>query len=64
MSNPELLRQMMESPMMQNLMSNPEALQGLLTSNPQIQQLMEVANTTPTPHYFISLSLSLSLSVA
>ena len=42
MNNPELLRQMMESPMMQNLMSNPEALQTLLTSNPQIQQLMEV----------------------
>lgn len=42
MSNPELFRQMMESPMMQNLMSNPEALQTLLTSNPQIQQLMEV----------------------
>ena len=42
MSNPELMQQMMESPLMQNLLANPDNLQSMLTSNPQIQQLMEV----------------------
>ena len=27
---------------MQNVLADPEVLQGMLTSNPQIQQLMEV----------------------
>ena len=42
MSNPELMQQLMESPLMQNLLANPDTLQTMLTSNPQIQQLMEV----------------------
>ena len=42
MSNPELLQQIMESPMMQSFMSNPDTLQQMITSNPQMQQLMEV----------------------
>lgn len=42
MSNPELMQQLMESPLMQNFLADPDALQGMLTSNPQIQQLMEV----------------------
>lgn len=41
MSNPEMLRQMMENPVVQQLMSNPEYVRTLLTSNPQMQQLME-----------------------
>ena len=41
-------------------MSNPDALQSVLTTNPQIQQLMEVWLTTPTydVHYFGSLFLA------
>ena len=42
MSNPELMQQLLESPLMQNVLADPEVLQGMLTSNPQIQQLMEV----------------------
>lgn len=49
MSNPELLQQMMESPMMQSLMSNPDSLQRMLTTNPQIQQLMEVCPIESPP---------------
>ncbi|KAI1301779.1 Ubiquilin-1 [Halotydeus destructor] len=41
MNNPEMVRQMMDSPLVQNLMSNPDTLRGMLTSNPQMQQLME-----------------------
>ena len=42
MSNPEMLRQMMDNPFVQQLMNNPEYLRTILTSNPQMQQLMEV----------------------
>ena len=42
-SHPEMMQQLMESPMIQNFLSNPDALQAVLTSNPQMQQLMEVS---------------------
>lgn len=41
MSNPEMLRQMMENPLVQNLMSNTDYVRTILTSSPQMQQLME-----------------------
>ncbi|XP_040572142.1 ubiquilin-1 isoform X1 [Lepeophtheirus salmonis] len=41
LSNPNMMRQIMSSPVTQNLMSNPEIMRGLIQSNPQIQQLME-----------------------
>lgn len=41
MSNPEMLRQMFENPLVQSLMSNTDYFRTLLTSNPQMQQLME-----------------------
>lgn len=41
MNNPEMVRQMMDNPLVQNLMSNPDYIRTLLTSNPQMQQLME-----------------------
>lgn len=41
MSNPDMLRQMMENPLIQDLMSNTDYVRTLLTSNPQMQQLME-----------------------
>ncbi|XP_043247176.1 ubiquilin-4-like [Amphibalanus amphitrite] len=39
--NPEMLQQMMDNPMVQNMMSNPDVMRQLMQSNPQMQQLME-----------------------
>ncbi|MCL4138180.1 UNVERIFIED_CONTAM: hypothetical protein GTU68_060138, partial [Idotea baltica] len=41
MNNPELMRQMMDNPLVQQLMYNPDYLRAVLTSNPQMQQLMD-----------------------
>ena len=42
MQNPEMLRQMMENPFVQQMMSNPDVMRQLMTSNPQMRDLMEV----------------------
>ncbi len=42
LSNPDTLRQMMDNPLVQSLMSNPDYMRQILTSNPQMQQLLEV----------------------
>lgn len=44
MANPEMLRQLMESPLIQGIMNNPEIIRSMLNANPQIQQLLEVKN--------------------
>ncbi|CAG7818393.1 unnamed protein product [Allacma fusca] len=41
MSNPEALRQIMDSPFVQQIMSSPDVIRTMLSANPQIQQLME-----------------------
>lgn len=41
MNNPDMLRQMMDNPMVQSLMSNPEVMRQMITSNPQMRELME-----------------------
>ncbi|CAF1093914.1 unnamed protein product [Rotaria sp. Silwood1] len=41
MSNPAQLRQLMDSPVVQSITSNPDLLRSLLLSNPQIRDLME-----------------------
>ncbi|CAF0767942.1 unnamed protein product [Rotaria sordida] len=41
MSNPAQLRQLMDSPVIQSITSNPDLLRSLLLSNPQIRDLME-----------------------
>uniref|UniRef100_T1JDD4 Ubiquilin-4 n=1 Tax=Strigamia maritima TaxID=126957 RepID=T1JDD4_STRMM len=41
MNNPEMLRQMMDNPLVQALINNPEYMRQLILSNPQMQQLME-----------------------
>ncbi|XP_056400987.1 ubiquilin-4 isoform X1 [Hyla sarda] len=41
MSNPEMLSQIMENPLVQNMMSNPDLMRQMIMSNPQMQQLME-----------------------
>ncbi|EEB14511.1 ubiquilin-1, putative [Pediculus humanus corporis] len=40
-SNPDALRQIMDNPMIQNLMNNPEIMRRLITSNRQMEELME-----------------------
>ncbi|KAL3865889.1 hypothetical protein ACJMK2_043237 [Sinanodonta woodiana] len=41
MTNPELLRQTMENPFVQQMMSNPDIMRQLMMSNPQMRELME-----------------------
>jgi len=40
-NNPDLMRQLMDSPLTQSLMSNPDVMRGLIQSNPQMRQLMD-----------------------
>jgi ubiquilin len=39
--NPEMMQQFMDSPMMQNLMNNPEMMRSMVRMNPQLNQMME-----------------------
>ncbi|XP_014508827.1 ubiquitin domain-containing protein DSK2a isoform X1 [Vigna radiata var. radiata] len=41
LSNPNLVREIMNSPAMQNLMNNPEIVRTLIMNNPQMQELMD-----------------------
>lgn len=40
-SNPESVRQILDNPMVQQLMQNPEVMQSLMMANPQMRELME-----------------------
>ncbi|KAF7809592.1 ubiquitin domain-containing protein DSK2a-like isoform X1 [Senna tora] len=40
-SNPNLMREIMNTPAMQNLINNPEIVRNLIMSNPQMQELMD-----------------------
>ncbi|XP_058767512.1 ubiquitin domain-containing protein DSK2b-like [Vicia villosa] len=40
-SNPNLMRELMNTPAMQNLVSNPEIVRNLIMNNPQMQELMD-----------------------
>jgi len=42
MSNPDTLRQVLDSPFVQQIMNSPDVIRTMLNANPQIQQLMEV----------------------
>lgn len=44
LNNPEMMRQIMDNPFVQQLMNNPEYMRAIITSNPQMQQLMEVCS--------------------
>merc|ERR1719451_279154 len=41
MSNPDFMRQIMDSPLTQSLMSNPEIVRSLIQGNSQMRQLIE-----------------------
>ena len=40
-SNPEVMRQILDNPLVTQMMNNPETMRSLLTSNPQMQDLMQ-----------------------
>ncbi|KAL4710932.1 hypothetical protein ACJJTC_017897 [Scirpophaga incertulas] len=40
MSNPDMMRQMLDNPLVRQLMNDPENMRALITSNPQMQDLM------------------------
>lgn len=39
--NPDMMRQMLDNPMVQSLMSNPDIIREMMMSNPQMQSLVE-----------------------
>merc|ERR1719183_959664 len=39
--NPEMMQQMMASPMVQEMLANPEIMRNMIQMNPQLRQLME-----------------------
>lgn len=43
LSNPEMLRQVLDNPLVQQMMNDPENMRTLITSNPQMQDLMAVS---------------------
>jgi len=40
-SNPDMLRQVLDNPLTQSLMSNPDVIRQMLESNPQMQEVMD-----------------------
>lgn len=42
LNNPEMLRQALDNPLIQNITSNPDLMRSVMTSNPEMQNLMEV----------------------
>lgn len=43
LSNPDMLRQVLDNPLVQQMMNDPENMRSLITSNPQMQDLMSVS---------------------
>lgn len=43
MTNPDMLRNVLDNPLVQQLMNDPENMRTLITSNPQMQDLMQVS---------------------
>merc|ERR1719316_1823216 len=41
MQNPEMMQQMMSSPMMQQMLGDPETMRAMMRMNPQLNRLME-----------------------
>lgn len=44
LSNPDMLRQVLDNPLVQQMMNDPENMRTLITSNPQMQDLMAVSS--------------------
>lgn len=43
--NPDMLRQLMDNPLVQQIMGDPSNMRQLILSNPQMQELIEVKKT-------------------
>lgn len=41
MSNPDMIRTVLDNPLVQQMMDNPDTMRSLLTANPQMQELMQ-----------------------
>lgn len=41
MGNPDMMRTLLDNPMVQQMMNNPDTMRSLITSNPQMQDLMQ-----------------------
>lgn len=41
MQNPEVMRTLLDNPLVQQMMNNPDTMRSLITSNPQMQDLMQ-----------------------
>ena len=41
MRNPEMMRQVMSSPMMENLLNNPDMMRNMMMNNPQMQAMLD-----------------------
>lgn len=41
MSNPDVMRTLLDNPLVQQMMNNPDTMRSLITSNPQMQDLMQ-----------------------
>lgn len=41
MSNPEVMRTLLDNPLVQQMMNNPETMRSLITANPHMQELMQ-----------------------
>jgi ubiquilin len=44
MSDPNMMRSMLDNPMVQSLMSNPDVIREMMMGNPQMQSLVEVSS--------------------
>lgn len=44
-----MMQQMMQSPMAQAMLSNPELLRGMMTANPQVRQMVSLSLHSPGP---------------
>jgi len=42
LSNPDMLRQVLDNPLVQQMMNDPENMRTLITSHPQMQDLISV----------------------
>ena len=42
LSNPEMLQQALDNPLVQNITSNPDLMRSVMMSNPEMQDLVEV----------------------
>ena len=41
MRNPDIMRQVMSSPMMDNLLNNPDMMRNMMMNNPQMQAMLD-----------------------